>query len=173
MSKRDASRDEWVETCCECGKDFVGKSNPTSPAENPFLQLVEHFASEHRDKTIVCPRRSEGTVLGYPDGDFWQVKPSGDRVCSYCGGMHPEDFIRFCKRVIANPTHCISHSNKLYKVYVHRPGVRNADDGAIKLYKFHITATDNELETQRKIYDEALAISNKRLGVRIASVGYA
>jgi hypothetical protein len=77
--------------------------------------------------TFSCPRRSEigsdFSVFKYSTEDKWMIhaapmsKPnlSQYRSCSYCGSMHPEDFLKFIEEDwIVIPT------DKNYKVYIEK-----------------------------------------------------
>lgn len=86
-----------------------------------------------------CPRRRH-VGLDNPDSPFlvsgedldtWNIA-GADRVCSYCGGWHPDEFLAFLV------DGRIDLSDKGYKFYVRRPGVGNAVEGAIKFYTWHI-----------------------------------
>lgn len=60
-----------------------------------------------------CPRRDEidqRAEAGTPD--HWR----SDRTCSYCGSLHPDDFMR---RVSAGET--IGTTTKTYKAYLDAP----------------------------------------------------
>jgi hypothetical protein len=95
-----------------------------------------------------CPRRSENplSATAFPGPDRWQrFKSNGNRVCSYCGSLHPEDMFALVKQAAERPetdSHGdgieIEPSDKRYKVYVHQPGVRNASEGGIKFYMMHL-----------------------------------
>ena len=54
--------------------------------------------------------------------DTWRA----DRSCSYCGSMHPDDFIQYCEEGKA-----LGSTDKNYKVYVN-------DDKRIKFYFYHL-----------------------------------
>ena len=64
--------------------------------------------SEHQ-----CPRRDEGPAGAYPGLDTWRDR-NGERSCSFCGSLHPDDFMAAVRdrRVVVGPT------DKNYKVYV-------------------------------------------------------
>jgi hypothetical protein len=118
-------------------------------AETAFKDLVDELP-----EPMTCPRRAEngmdrdnGPFKNSGNGlDRWQkFKSNGDRVCSYCGSLHPEDFFALVKACAETDAEVpyetatrIEPSDKGYKVYVHRPGVHNAHDGGIKFYKQHI-----------------------------------
>jgi len=68
-----------------------------------------------------CPRRNESpNPEGYGDGtatpDHWQLRHGrkGPRFCSYCGSLHPDDFMAVAREGggVLGPT------DKNYKVYV-------------------------------------------------------
>lgn len=94
-----------------------------------------------------CPRRlGEGGPWDRGENlDYWE-RIGGDRVCSFCGSIHPADFERFLDRVIEDPDVNVrlEQSDKQYKVYLHRPGVSNAGQGAIKYYKQHTRQLDDK-----------------------------
>lgn len=110
--------------------------------EIPFKDRIDVLPEPMR-----CPRRAENPMADsmFPDGDHWQkFKSNGDRVCSYCGSLHPDDFFKFVKESAEAPedaTHQnsvrIEQSDKRYKIYVHRSVVRNAMEGGIKFYTMH------------------------------------
>lgn len=60
-----------------------------------------------------------------PNLDMWRV----DRSCSYCGSMHPDDFMRYCEEGKR-----LGSTDKNYKVYVD-------DDKRIKFYFYHLDET--------------------------------
>ena len=71
--------------------------------------------------------------------DTWRVELNGDRTCSFCGSMHPTDFLTFLKRIPEIPGARVEKATgKNYKFYVHRSDVQNASQGAIKFYTHHI-----------------------------------
>lgn len=88
-------------------------------------------------ESYLCPRR---TSAKSGESDHWQTV-GADRVCSYCGSMHPDEFISWCEDAIkVDSKVSIDSTDKPYKVYIHRPGVSNASEGAIKFYLPHLTA---------------------------------
>lgn len=108
----------------------------------------------------------------FPGPDHWQkFKAIDNRVCSYCGSLHPEDMFRLVKESANAPTDADYHSvveieasDKPYKVYVHQPGVRNAHEGAIKFYMPHVPRhTDGSLAVTQEQQDEyAAAVQGSR-----------
>lgn len=86
----------------------------------------------------ICFRRLE-SIQGHATvqlPDYWKKFPNGDRVCSYCGSIHPMDLIELIKKLGFG---IIGKTDKPYKWYVNRPEVHNATDGAIKYYRQHDT----------------------------------
>jgi len=62
-----------------------------------------------------CPRRAEigaPPPPGWPTTDTWRH----DQTCSYCGSLHPDEFIR---RLAAGET--IGTTTKTYKAYLDNP----------------------------------------------------
>lgn len=83
----------------------------------------------------LCPRRSEGGPGPQLSTDDKWEKLGGDRVCSYCGSLHPDDMLaRMKEKGLA----AIDPSNKGYKWYL-KDGAMNARLGAIKYYRMHDT----------------------------------
>lgn len=122
-----------------------------------------------------CGRRRENPVNSsrFPGPDHWDLDGK-DRTCSYCGSWHPEEFLAFCDEVITNPDVQvrISLSDKRYKIYVDRPGIRNASYGAIKFYMMHAPQSIPDEEGNffygaafiDKV-NEALKVSNKKFEI--------
>jgi hypothetical protein len=70
----------------------------------------------------------------------WQTMPDGSRTCSHCGSLHPADFTDIMWRYSQGEEgYEFDRSDKGYKDYGHRPGVRNASEGGIKFYGNHCT----------------------------------
>ena len=70
----------------------------------------------------------------------WREEKDGTRTCSYCGSLHPEDFIDIMwKYSQGEEGYSFDLTSKGYKRYGNRPGVRNAGDGGIKFYLNHAT----------------------------------
>lgn len=68
----------------------------------------------------------------------WRTEPNGDRTCSYCGSLHPDDFLDIMEKYAAGtPGYRFSLTDKSYKVYAQRDGVENASQGGIKFYGAH------------------------------------
>lgn len=144
----------------------------------PFAERVDTLP-----EPMTCGRRYDQYPGGIPvhgllaseDGqDRWQKhKSNGDRVCSFCGSLHPEDFFRLVHESATAPEDAernevveIEPSDKRYKVYIHQPGVRNAMEGGIKFYTPHLPRkADGSIdvtEEQEKEYAEAVRRSHVR-----------
>lgn len=93
--------------------------------------------------------------------DHWRSQ-GADRCCSYCGSWHPDEFLNFL-HVAADPNQPgrIEHATKDYKIYVHRPGVANASEGAIKFYKWHLPQEIDE--ATQVVYREAMEVSFRKM----------
>lgn len=171
MILRDEKLDLWVEECQFCDQQFKGRYEPVRLEDNPFLALCLHVSAAHPDQLFRCPRRDESVeryaeVVG--SADFWRTLPNKDRVCSFCGSLHPDDFIRICDCAARDvPGYEVDHSDKSYKVYVRQPGVSNAGDGGLKFYKAHVVAEGEELTRQGEIFRKALERSNLRFAMRL------
>lgn len=68
--------------------------------------------------------------------DYWKTLSNGDRVCSYCGSLHPDDVLKIVKEFGSS---VIGKTDKSYKWYINRPNVTNALEGGIKYYRCYDT----------------------------------
>lgn len=94
--------------------------------------------------------------------DTWDVKPNGDRCCSWCGSLHFEDFKRILARAAdMNDETLLDRSTKSYKLYVRSPNVSNASEGGIKFYTWHIP------EGEEIFIRDAVVASDIKLGRRL------
>lgn len=110
-----------------------------------------------------CPRRiREIGPWEHKEGlDRWN-KTGADRTCSFCGSLHPEDFEHVLERVIADPSCRIDHSDKSYKIYIHRPEIKNGGEGAIKYYKQHNYTDAADIARIEPLFAQALKLSRER-----------
>ena len=90
------------------------------------------------EETHLCPRRSE-SPFSPSNMDSWD-KIGEDRVCS----LHPEDLNKLVKE---QGIKVLELSDKSYKLYIKRPNIKNAQQGAIKFYKQH-WINENKLYTE-------------------------
>lgn len=90
-----------------------------------------------------CPDRGEisSTVFKYHDDrefpDSWNYGADGNRTCSYCGSIHPDDLEKILELSKTDSRYGVEGTTKSYKCYVRQPNVRNAGEGAIKFYGWH------------------------------------
>lgn len=112
-----------------------------------------------------CPRRMSeiGPWEHKEDLDTWR-QSGNDRVCSFCGSLHPADFEAVLERVIQDEKCSISLSDKGYKVYVNRPEIRNASEGAIKYYKQHNYTSADDIARIEPLFIQAANLSKSRRG---------
>lgn len=110
-----------------------------------------------------CPRRmSEIGLWEHKEAqDTWRTV-GVDRVCSFCGSLHPADFEAVLERVIQDERCSISLSDKGYKVYVNRPEIRNASEGAIKYYKQHNYTNPDDIARIEPLFVQAVNLSRVR-----------
>jgi len=87
--------------------------------------------------------------------DTWE-KRGKDRVCSFCGSMHPDEFLKFCKDVDGINRYVLQ-SDRKNKFYIRRPEVNNAGEGAIKFYLHHSKGFSDE---EIAIIKGAIELSN-------------
>lgn len=116
---------------------------------------------------------------GGPDNDTtpdtWDLGPDGNRTCSYCGSLHPEDMMKLVRKCIDTNGEDVSiePSDKRYKVYVRQKDVLNAGQGGIKFYMSHVIPA---MLTDEKQAEYALACQisseqfNKRLETRFRGI---
>lgn len=97
-------------------------------------------AVEPEGEKLICPERKNVPHQADKPSDNWRVMPNGDRTCSFCGSLHPDDYMRLLKLAADEASHvtCERASGKAYKWYVDQPGVLNASEGGIKFYTWHI-----------------------------------
>lgn len=164
-------KDEQIGQPCESCKDGIIERDP------PFSELVDALPVK-----MTCGRRNDvwaGTVLPVhgplQEGlDHWnKFKSNGDRVCSYCGSLHWDDFTELVRHAADSPedldyrsTVEIEPSDKGYKIYVHQRGIRNAMEGGIKFYTQHIPRDENGnvviTKEQDEEYAKAVRVSKTR-----------
>lgn len=165
------SGDKLGDPCRTPGCDGVVEEDP------PFSSLVDELPEPMR-----CPRRDENCLAdrNFPGPDCWQkFKSNGNRVCSFCGSLHPEDFLRLVKEAAETPENVpyqegvsIEQSDKGYKIYVHQPGVRNASEGGIKFYTMHLPrkadGTFDVTEEQQEEFVRAKQLSRRRFDIYLS-----
>lgn len=88
----------------------------------------------------------------------WNAHDNGDTTCSYCGSWHPKEFLAFLGEVITNDDFNIriELNDRRNKVYIRRPNVKCANQGAIKIYLVHIRQYIEEKGLSMEKADEKL-----------------
>lgn len=105
-----------------------------------YIKVVHRWRSLGREK-MMCPLRAGNIIADNIPYDYWR-KQGKDRCCSFCGSWHPAEFLAFCDRIFHTNGRCgtIELNDRHDKIYIQRPGIRNAGDGAIKIKMAHLTA---------------------------------
>jgi len=100
----------------------------------------------------------------YREGlDTWEYSPNGDRICSFCGSLHPDDFMELVRQAAeggAEEVVEIEPSDKSYKIYVGRQSVRNASVGGIKFYTWHLPSPISD--ENKALFQQAVDNTRKR-----------
>lgn len=116
-----------------------------------------------------CGRRDDMFAWNRGDGDqpdTWDWGPDGNRTCSYCGSIHPDDLMKICRLALEDDRYAIEGTTKSYKVYVRQPHVRNASEGAIKFYKQH--TPQDPSDEDRELFSRAVQVSHERFQAMMA-----
>ncbi len=92
--------------------------------------------------------------------DTWDLGPDGNRTCSYCGSIHPDDLMVICAKTLTDRRYGVEGTDKSYKLYVRQPGVRNAGQGAIKFYQCHVP--DHPRQAEQNLLDAAMRATRER-----------
>lgn len=110
----------------------------------------------------MCPLRAGDFMSGrFPGPDRWD-KRGNDRVCSYCGSMHPDEFLECVKKAADGVDGVeLDVADRRHKIYIHRPGITNADGGAIKFYIAHFS--DEQFKDNFDLLNTAISRSFQRL----------
>lgn len=105
------------------------------------FHLNTYLPIEKGTEFHTCPRGAEvfGPLADRAKESTWD-KIGEDRVCSYCGSLHPEDFEKIVDLCIESNGEKaeIDLSDKGYKIYARRKETVNASQGGIKFYTMHI-----------------------------------
>lgn len=133
--------DEQLQEAWNGGKNafgFYGRSHG-----NFSYHVSAQLARIKTEEKVRCGRRgdmfSRGALEKDPLPDHWDVI-GDDRVCSYCGSLHPDDFLNLIKTYGFK---IVGGTDKGYKFYIEnhvvpeRAGIINAGMGAIKFYAQH------------------------------------
>jgi hypothetical protein len=120
-----------------------------------------------------CGRRGENPVWSnrnhglQPLPDTWDLGPDGNRTCSYCGSIHPDDMMALCRKTLVDDRYGVESTDKGYKYYVRQPAVKNASQGAIKFYMAH--APEAPTREEQELFTQAVRTTNERFRARYAS----
>ena len=140
-------------------KSYVGYSHPKDIVEwientrgniQEFFRLINiRWQNATNREYQDCPYR-----LADPMGDRWVgagkrdcwFRTGKDRTCSYCGSWHPDEFLAFLDEVVRTKAEkcSIDVADNHNKVYVNRPNVKNAHEGAIKFKINHLSKKQYE-----------------------------
>lgn len=155
--------------CLSSGTAYTTVGVPCPSCGTP-LEIAPTFAElvEALPEPMTCGRRFDQYPGGIPvhrdqgEGqDHWdRIRSNGDRVCSYCGSLHPDDWFRLVTAAAEAPEDAnygsvpeVAQSDKGYKLYVRQPGVRNATEGGIKFYTQHLRGIEIPEERQREFVE--------------------
>jgi hypothetical protein len=150
-----------MDPTCYRSHDKAGRRTRTLSEPLRVFQLRQRlfcFAGRHR-----CARRDEPFSYNMRDGaapDTWDIGPDGNRTCSYCGSIHPDDLMAICRKTLTDDRYGVEGTDKSYKVYVRQPGISNAGDGAIKFYMAH--APKHPTTDQQELFSAAVRVTNER-----------
>lgn len=98
---------------------------------------------------ITCPYRMgklhDGNFDRIEHLDYWR-KIGKDRVCSFCGSWHPDEFLPFIQDVVNSDCDMgsIDFADNSFKIYVNRSSIRSASEGAIKFKMHHLSDKDRQ-----------------------------
>lgn len=120
---------------------------------------------------FTCGRRQD--LFAYQgqvkNEDTWDLI-NGDRICSYCGSMHPDEVLAIAMETPG----AIERSDKGYKWYINRPNRPNASFGGIKYYRQHDTpefvAAWNRMIDERKAKEENKDVKTIQVAVSDNSI---
>lgn len=110
---------------------------------------------------ITCPYRVSN--LGpwkYEENlDNWEMR-GPNKCCSFCGSIHPEEFIDIIDKIIAKEDgYEIYPADNGCKIYVIQPGINNGTKGGIKFHTYHMSELP---EGCNEKYLDAVRISHEK-----------
>lgn len=124
---------------------FVASDDDTKEIKEVMAIGPSRTSLDSEITHMTCPSRMQQQgPWEYREGlDNWDYSPNGDRICSFCGSLHPKDFMDLVKKSAACEEGVeIEPSDKGYKIYVGRPSVKNASEGGIKFYTWHLPPSE-------------------------------
>lgn len=104
----------------------------------PAIEFIENFVPyfpESLKPLHHCPLRHNRPPLPQ---DSWLLHANHDRVCSYCGSLHPKDFVRLIKE---DSTLVLSRPHG-YLHRLERPAVPSDKWGATSFILLHLMGID-------------------------------
>lgn len=129
-------------------------------------RIIDKEAGTHR-----CGSRDQNPMAdrASPGDDEWVKCTNGDRTCSYCGSLHPDDFKRILEKAAdpSDDTFAERATGKNYKIYVNQPGISDAFAGGIKFYTWHLPASNIELSL---LYNDASELLSEKLHKRMSKL---
>lgn len=138
--------DKWFqEKIGGCIGDSFGFTGTSQGGNN--ISISTYLKREITKEEVKCPRNPGFGPL--TKGPHYWNKVGDDRVCGYCGSLHPEDLLKLVKE---RGPQIIQRTDKDYKIYVNRPEVPNASFGAIKFYTPHLSKEQLD-ELNRLIFE--------------------
>ena len=120
---------------------------------------------------MTCPARlqsQDARIKLLVGKDFW-INRGPDQVCSYCGSMEPEDFLAWCERCAESDSKvAVDVADIDGKLFIHRRGIVNALQGAVKFYTMHWPETTDAalIAYRRRVVGKAIEVSVPRLKAR-------
>jgi hypothetical protein len=106
-----------------------------------------------------CPFSNVSSVFKLADmPQGWNTQENGDTTCSFCGSWHPKEFLAFLGEVVTNEDFNIriELNDSRDKIYIQRPTVKCAGQGAIKVYLVHVKQYIEEKGLSMEKADEKL-----------------
>lgn len=129
-----------------------GYSSSSKGGEDGYtFHLNTYIPTEKGTEFHTCPRGAEsfGPLADRAKESTWD-KVGEDRVCSYCGSLHPEDFEKIVDLCIESKGEKaeVEWSTKGYKIYARRKDTVNAGQGGIKFYTQHVFAMEQPAQAE-------------------------
>jgi hypothetical protein len=155
------SNDPWPND--EIGKITMKESCDLNAILGARLKKDGESPPKKEGEVQTCPKRMVewGPWERKEELDAW-VKRGSDRVCSFCGSLHPEELLKICKQVNGLKIFLERKGSRgpTQKIYVNRPDIANASEGAIKFYTIHIRSlSEDQWENATRTIEKALILS--------------
>jgi len=102
-------------------------------------EQTKAFKEESEVEAFLCGGRPyASSTKPLPNYDIWTTRPNGDRTCSLCGSLHPDDF----KRILTEAADIrsftwIDASRDGLMWPVHRPDILNGAMGGLRFFNWH------------------------------------